>query len=707
MPNELILVVDDEPDILKLCDRILSTKGYNVYTASSGTRAIEIARETPLDVVLLDIKMPDGDGITIFSKIKRYQPEVAGIVITGYPSMEAAIEALRHDISSFVLKPFTPGELRQAVADALDRRQLERDYARLQTLIPLYDLSRSLMTTVDIDALLDQVVDIALQETEADRVSLMLEHAGKLSIKAARGLPEDIQIKKTETPIGEGIAGWVAKHGEPLLLNPDVAMPPALDDALTRDEIASAVCVPLALKDRVIGVLNLTKLESTERPFTPSQRDLLTVLASQIAIAIENARLFHRQQTLTHELAQANANLRGLQQAATAITSRLSPERVLQTILDGCAGVMENATISLGLLDPDSKSIEVHLHHGDSQTRQTTTHQLEARHVEMIEVRNKTTEVLEEQLHPLLMDAMEPTSVGEPTFVDIIPLSVQGQVLGAMAVGARQELSETDIMALRTFADQAAVSIANARLFSDLQEGYEESRELNRLKNEFIGISTDRLNTSLSLINTHAQRFSESIPEDLQAELEELRDAANALERQINGLSELSNLEPGGRALRREPVAIEEVITTIVNRVSPLIEAREQDFRIELAADLPAVEADRTKLEIVVSDLILHAAKSTQAHGELGIRADATKDEVHISVWDTAPAIPVEDQTDIFDTPLAAVDSVLQRTRSSGPALPIVRRLVERHGGYITLDSEPGTGNTFKLALPLSPAPEG
>ncbi|MFQ5854036.1 MAG: GAF domain-containing protein [Anaerolineae bacterium] len=539
MSNQLILVVDDEPDILGLCDRILSNDGYTVYTANSGSQAIRIARETPLDVVLLDLEMPDGDGITIFETIRGFQRDTIGIVVASHPSMEAAIDALKQGVSGFVLKPFTPNELRQAISEAVERRRLERDYARLQALIPLYELSRSLMTTTDIDALLDQTVELALQETGADTASLMLEEDGKLYIKAARGLSEDF-IETTATPVGEGIAGWVAQHGEPLLLDKTVSMPPELADALTRGEIASAICVPLALPDRVIGTLNLSKMEPTERPFTPSDRDLISVLAGQAAIAIQNANLFSRQRALTQELSRANANLRALQQAATAITSRLSPERVLQTVLDGCVAVVGDATTAIGLLETDSRTIEVHLHHGENQTREITTLRLRPDEVQAVESQSRARDVLEERLSVLLSELARPASVG------VIPLFVQDQLLGVMAVATQQELTEADIETLTPFADHAAVAIGNARLFSHLQRAYEQLRKLDRLKSEFINIAVRELRAPLSEIKAYTELLDETAAEGRQPGLSKLRDAANKLETHIENLVELRKLELEG-----------------------------------------------------------------------------------------------------------------------------------------------------------------
>lgn len=692
MPEDLVLVIDDEPDILSLCERILASEGYSVYTAGSGFQAVEIARETPLDVVVFDVKMPDSDGITVFGKIKSYQPEVVGIVITGYPSMEAAIDALKQGVSGFVLKPFTPNELRQALQDALDRQRLERDYARLQALVPLYDVSRSLMTTVDVEVLLDQVVEIAVQETQANRASLMLEQDGRLHIEAARGLSQDIQATIT-TPVGEGIAGWVAQHGEPLLLNPDISMPPELADALNREEIGSAVCVPLALHDRVIGVLNLTKLAPVERPFTPSERDLITVLAGQVAIAIENARLFQRQQTLAQELSRANANLRGLQQVATAITSRLSPDRVTQMILDGCATVIEDASVALGLLNPEANSLDVHVYRSETRARDVQRLDLPSDGVESRPSQMFTT--LKDRLSSLLIDLTQPASI------EVLPLRIPDQqILGAIAVGTPHELSETDVMMLTPFAAQAAVGIANARWFTRIQQAYEELQELDRLKTEFTAIASNGLAAPLSRIKTRTQHLTQQVPADLQPVLNEIVEEANELKRHLDRLVELQRLEAGGPGLQKERIALEDLIASVTQRLKPLVEEKGQTLHVETPDQPVSLDADPAKLEIMLANLMLHASNNSPAAGELGVRVRDEGRELHIIVWDSGPAMSPEKQAAVFEEPLRALDTLTHDGCGGHRRLSTARRLAERHGGHLTVDSQPGRGNTLTLVLP-------
>lgn len=456
-----VLILDHDPDVLRLCGRILGNS-YNVYSTRSRQQALQIASQTPIDVVILEHRPPELDGISSFEAIRAFQHDVIGIATTSYPSLEAVVEATRRGMSDFVLKPFTPSELRAAVARSLEHQRLQSENARLKALIPLYEVSRTLMSTTDLDTLFDQVIDVAVEETGADRVSLMLEERGTLTIAAAHGLPEEI-VQDTCTPVGEGIAGWVAKYGEPLLLNDDTRMPPELEDALRGGKLASAVCAPLTVKDQTIGVLNLAKWEGTEQPFTPSDRDLIALLAGQVAVAIENARLFQHQRILTEQIAQLNATLHALQHTSSAATSTLSVQRILQAVLDGCTAVMRDAIVALGLLDLQRSSIEVHLGRGNPELRDITRLTLSEENVATASTRAGMKAVLTERLSQVVQ------SYSEVSNLSIIRLKMRGQMLGAIAVGSDRDLTEADVASLRPFADQAAVAVANARLSTALQ----------------------------------------------------------------------------------------------------------------------------------------------------------------------------------------------------------------------------------------------
>ncbi len=127
-----ILVVDDERDIRDGSERILTRKGYEVTKASNGEEALERVKETLFAIVLLDLKMPGMDGLEVLRRIRQSHPEVLVIVITGYATIETAIEAMKLGAYDFIPKPFKPDQLRIVVDRASELKQLTDEAKRLQ-----------------------------------------------------------------------------------------------------------------------------------------------------------------------------------------------------------------------------------------------------------------------------------------------------------------------------------------------------------------------------------------------------------------------------------------------------------------------------------------------------------------------------------------------------------------------------------------------
>lgn len=135
MPSRAkILVVDDEPIVCRSCFRILNEAGYQVETVLSGQEALEKVDHQSFDVVLVDLKMPGLDGMEVLQRIRKVHPEVIVIMITGYATVESAVEAMKLGASDYVPKPFTPDELCIIVEKALEKRDLilENQYLRQQ-----------------------------------------------------------------------------------------------------------------------------------------------------------------------------------------------------------------------------------------------------------------------------------------------------------------------------------------------------------------------------------------------------------------------------------------------------------------------------------------------------------------------------------------------------------------------------------------------
>src|SRR5512132_2978973 len=154
-----VLVVDDEPGIAALCKRILSRAGYDVTSLTDPRAAIQHLQENRVDLLLVDIRMPEVDGFDVISRAKIVQPDIAVLVMTGFGTVETAIRVLRQGVDGLLLKPFEKSqELMQAVRQALSDNQRKRDTSRLSALRPLFNVTETLFAETDRDRLLDLIL---------------------------------------------------------------------------------------------------------------------------------------------------------------------------------------------------------------------------------------------------------------------------------------------------------------------------------------------------------------------------------------------------------------------------------------------------------------------------------------------------------------------------------------------------------------------
>ncbi len=291
MTHERILLAEDELDLGRMCARALELAGYSVVSVPDGKDAVALAQKDPFDVFLTDLKMRDVGGLEAWDAIRAFRPDIATVVMTGYGTLDSAIDALRLGVYEFVLKPFRPDELVSAVSRALRRKHLEQENARLTALMPLFDISKSFMGSVDLATVPRQVVHIARQEVAGDTATLMLlDGGGTLLIHSAEGLPEnaeDSYIAVAE----ESAAGRAISERRPVAVAGDISADPCALATFGETNVASAVSVPLICQEKVIGVLNVARQETTDL-LKDGDIEFLSLLASQAAVAIENARLF-------------------------------------------------------------------------------------------------------------------------------------------------------------------------------------------------------------------------------------------------------------------------------------------------------------------------------------------------------------------------------------------------------------------------------
>jgi two-component system response regulator AtoC len=132
MSQEKILVVDDELFVRELLFEFLTKQGYEVVLAESGEKALEVCKTQPSQVILLDLKMPGMDGIETLKEIKQLNTPALPIIMTGYPTLESSLEALRAGAYDYVLKPFKLNELKSLIERALKEFHLREKIGELR-----------------------------------------------------------------------------------------------------------------------------------------------------------------------------------------------------------------------------------------------------------------------------------------------------------------------------------------------------------------------------------------------------------------------------------------------------------------------------------------------------------------------------------------------------------------------------------------------
>jgi response regulator RpfG family c-di-GMP phosphodiesterase len=157
--NYKVLVVDDEDYIRESIEIILRTEGFEVFSVNSGFKALEVLQKNNIDVVLTDIKMPEMDGVTLLRKIKENYP-VEVILITGFPSLDTAVESVKFGAYDYITKPFKVDDLINKLLKAIENKKLKREVIELNQIISIYDSSKYFANILHVDEVFNKMDDI-------------------------------------------------------------------------------------------------------------------------------------------------------------------------------------------------------------------------------------------------------------------------------------------------------------------------------------------------------------------------------------------------------------------------------------------------------------------------------------------------------------------------------------------------------------------
>lgn len=214
-----ILVIDDEESMRDSCQQVLAKAGYEARTAENGNVGLQKIREARPDLVLVDLKMPGISGMELLEEIAELDPNIISVVITGYATIESAVEAMKRNAYDFLSKPFTPDQLRIVVKRGLERRSLAVESARLRR---EKEIMRENFVTLVTHQLRSPLASVrhyfgVIREGFAGDVT---DTQKNLMEKATRRLDELMQLINDWLDISRIDSGRIAEQFEPVALTP-------------------------------------------------------------------------------------------------------------------------------------------------------------------------------------------------------------------------------------------------------------------------------------------------------------------------------------------------------------------------------------------------------------------------------------------------------------------------------------------------------
>lgn len=502
--------------------------------------------------------------------------------------------------------------------------------------------------------------------------------------------------------------------------------------------IKSLLLIPIIVRDEVIGALGADATRSHHH-FTEREISLVEAVANQLSIAIESIRLHYEAQRRADQMIT-------LHELDRAIATSLRLTDIYHAFAHHAAGLLPYDRLCLALVV--GEEIEVAFVAGKNKEKGFLLPV-----GSKLPRKNSAIGWVIELSQPLLRHDI----VGDNRFAEdeclgvagthsvmIIPLRIKGHAIGTWSIAASEvgAYSPDDLRLAQAMADQLAVAIENARLYeqaqqeiaerkraeaalaeertllaqrvaeqtADLREVNAELARASRLKDEFLASMSHELRTPLTAILglsevLKIESYGPLTERQLKA-VSNIEESGRHLLSLINDILDLSKIEAGKMELQIGPVSVQGLCQASLQFVKQM--ALKKQLKMSATYDplVTRVQADERRLKQILVNLLSNAVKFTPAGGQIGleVKGDEIGQTVNFTVWDTGIGISPEDLARLFQ-PFVQLDSSLSRQYAgTGLGLALTQRMINLHGGNISVQSTPGQGSRFTVLLPLSAA---
>jgi signal transduction histidine kinase len=301
-----------------------------------------------------------------------------------------------------------------------------------------------------------------------------------------------------------------------------------------------------------------------------------------------------------------------------------------------------------------------------------------------------------------------------------VPLIEQGQTIGAIWIGRQTDLSPDELRLLHIICEITANALYRAKILETLEdrvaertrelaEANEHLQELDRLKDEFISTINHELRTPFANVKLYINLFERGRPEKHDVYMQTLHREVARLEKIIEELLDFSRLDQALTKVEPASIRIDQILSWLITDRSAVAAEYGLTLTYEPGPNSLSALADPALLSQVVSNLLNNAFHYTPIGGAVTVTCAVTQDQardwVVISVRDTGPGISAVDLPHLFERFYRGEVGRTSSAPGTGLGLAISKEIVERLGGHMTVDSEPGHGAAFKVWLLLDGVP--
>jgi K+-sensing histidine kinase KdpD len=551
-------------------------------------------------------------------------------------------------------------------------RRESRKYSRYEA---LYEISKTLGTSLDVQVVLDQVMDAIIKLTGAERAFLMLQDDdGGLSISAARGFDQQT-LDNENSRYSRTVANQVLDTGTPLLTT-NASEDPRFSQqvSILTQSLRSVMATPLRARGLVIGVTYVDS-RAIAGLFSTDDLDALDALCGQAAIAIDNARLFN---ATDQQLALRVEELRQLRRIDLLLNQTLDTEKAMAYTLEWACRVADATGGHLALLEGDPPYFRSVQHYGEQESAEGAPL---------------------EQVHPQIWDVVKS---GETTqFTNphdgvgvIVPIRRENTVVGVVVLEKHTSFSPEQQDLVERIVARAAIAIENARL-------YDAVRAADLAKSEFVGIVAHDLKTPMNSIGGYSELMlmQAQLTDKQRDYLKKIKDTVRRMEILVSDLADISRIESGHFFMDKNRVLVEDVVQALKDNVLPQIEERKHQWVEKIAPNLPMIEVDYYRLLQVLTNLVTNAYKYTPDGGVVTLEVTRSEKGIRFSVSDTGIGLSEEGVRMLGTKFWRAEDRYTRSQPGTGLGFAITRSLVEQMGSKIEIKSKLGEGSTFSFEL--------